>query len=73
LRAEYGGSYSLLLAAVYPDYEWLPWRFDKCPQGYWHDMKNQRKFMDWAAKQLDMKNMEDWYKLPTKVRNKLST
>jgi hypothetical protein len=64
---KYNSSPSQLLAEVHPEYDWLPWRFEKCPRNYWDDMKNQRKFMDWASKQLDIKDMSDWYKLTYKV------
>jgi hypothetical protein len=45
---------------VYPDYNWLPWKFSKCPNKFWDDVKNQRKFMDWAAEQLNVNKMTDW-------------
>jgi hypothetical protein len=60
-------SLSQLLSEVYPDYDWLPWKFGRCPQEYWDDMKNQRKFMDWAATELNIKEMSDWYKITLKV------
>ena len=50
-----------LLTEVYPEYEWLPWKFDRCVTNYWTDIKNVRKFMDWAGKQLNVKEMSDWY------------
>ena len=67
LLDKYSGSLLLLLNHAYPNYEWLPWKFDKCPQNYWDDLKNQRKFMDWAATQLNIKEMEDWYKISLQV------
>jgi hypothetical protein len=54
---------------VYPGYDWLPWEFGRCPQNYWDEMKNQRKFMDWAGKQLKIKEMSDWYEVGIKVIN----
>jgi hypothetical protein len=67
LRTHYNGSPSLLLSEVYPEYEWLPWKFVMCPFNFWDDPKNQRKFMEWAAKQLNIQNMSDWYKISNKV------
>jgi hypothetical protein len=52
---------------VYPEHEWLPWRFSKVPNGFWDDIKNQRDFLDWAGKQLNYKNKEDWYKVTKEV------
>jgi hypothetical protein len=56
-----------LLSDAYPDFGWLPWRFAHCPHNYWDDMKNRRKFMDWAAKELKIKEKSDWYKVTQKV------
>ncbi len=56
------------MSSVYPEYEWLPWRFS-VSKGYWSDMNNQRNFIDWAGKQLNYKNKEDWYKVTKKVVN----
>ena len=50
-----------LLTQVYPEYDWLPWKFAQCPRNYWNDINNVRKFMNWAAKQLNVKKMSDWY------------
>jgi hypothetical protein len=54
---------------VYPEYNWLPWKFVSCPKNFWHNVKNQRNFMDWASTQLNVKDMNDWYKVTKKVRN----
>jgi hypothetical protein len=52
---------------MYPDRDWLPWKFDDRPLNFWDDVKKQRKFMDWAAVQLNIKEMSDWYKVTQKV------
>ena len=67
----YNFSPSQLLASVYPSYSWLPWRFGKCPQNFWGEISNQRKFLDWASKELNIKEMADWYNISHKVILKL--
>jgi hypothetical protein len=67
LLNKYDGSPFSLISFVYPNYDWLPWKFYKCPQNYWDDKKNHLKFMNWAATELHIKNMEDWYKITFKV------
>jgi uncharacterized radical SAM superfamily Fe-S cluster-containing enzyme len=67
LLRKYNASPSLLLSSVYSDYNWLPWKFTVCPQHYWDDKKNQRKFMDWAANELKINEMSDWYNASFKV------
>jgi hypothetical protein len=52
---------------MFPDYNWLPWKFEKSPQGFWENSENRKKFMNWAAKELNIKEMKDWYKVTHKV------
>ena len=63
LLKQCGSSPYKLLSTVYPDYDWLPWKFDRCVSYYWDDIKNQRKFMDWAGKELGIKEKSDWFKV----------
>jgi hypothetical protein len=63
----YHNSPSLLISTVFPEYEWLPWKFVGCPKHYWEDVNHQKKFIHWAAKQLNFKEMSDWYKVTQKV------
>jgi hypothetical protein len=55
---------------VYPDYEWLPWKFTKGEKNYWDNIANKRKFLDWAGKQLGVNEYSDWYSIPTKVKER---
>ena len=64
---EYGNSLSKLLSEIYPEYKWLPWKFDAIQRNFWRDLNNQRKFMEWAGKELEIKEMSDWYKVSLQV------
>ena len=66
---KYGSSLADLLEEVYSEYEWLPWKFEQSPKHYWSNLKNVRKFMDWAGKQLNVKEMSDWYNVSFTVEN----
>ena len=57
----------MLLSKIYPNYEWLPWKFKHIPSKYWKDDKNKIKFIDWVGKQLGIKDESDWFKVTTKV------
>jgi hypothetical protein len=46
---------------MFPEYEWLPWKFSHSAKHFWEDVRNQRRFMEWAAKQLNIKGQSDWY------------
>ena len=53
----YDGSLYQLLVAQYPTYDWLPWKFERVPRGYWSDISNQRKYMEWVSKELKVINI----------------
>jgi hypothetical protein len=65
------GSMPALLANFFPDFDWLPWKFSLVPRNYWDDVNNQRKFMDWVAKELNISDMNGWYNITNKVTTKL--
>jgi hypothetical protein len=67
LQSKYNHSPSKMLSTVYSEYEWLPWKFILCPKGYWDDMKNQRNFLQYAAKELKVKEFSDWYRVTQQV------
>jgi hypothetical protein len=64
----YNDSPSLLLSSIFPEHQLLPWKFEKSPK-YWSKLENQKKFINWAAEQLNIKEPSDWYKITQKVRN----
>jgi hypothetical protein len=67
LLSKYNNSFSLLLSSVYPEFKWLPWRFTVAPRKFWDDIGNQKEFLNWAGKELGIKDMSDWYIIGQKV------
>jgi hypothetical protein len=67
MKNYYSSSPLKLLSTVFPEYEWLPWKFGVIKRDFWHDVKNQRKFMEFSAKELNIKEMSDWYQVKLKV------
>ena len=57
----------MLLSSVYPEYPWIPWKWARVPKGYWFNPENKQKFIEWAGKELGIKEMSDWYKITDKV------
>jgi hypothetical protein len=57
-----------MLSSMFPQYEWLPWKFTHCPPNFWNNVDNQKKFIEWAGKQLNCNEMSDWYKVSQKVK-----
>ncbi|MBL8872721.1 MAG: hypothetical protein JNK90_23280 [Planctomycetaceae bacterium] len=48
------------LQFAYPDHEWLPWRFERVPQGFWEDREQVNRFMQWLGTQLGVQHASDW-------------
>src|SRR4051812_15127341 len=40
----HNGSLSKSLQTVYPEHNWVPWRFHKTPNGFWENKDNQHMF-----------------------------
>ncbi len=67
LLHKYSDSPYAMLSQNFPEYEWLPWKFIHSPNNFWSVMKNQKLFLNWASTQLNIKEMEDWYKITADV------
>jgi very-short-patch-repair endonuclease len=55
------------LQKYYPDYEWLPWKFNVVFKEFWNDLSNQKKYMDWLFKELKYEISEDWYNISREI------
>jgi hypothetical protein len=60
IRHYYGSKLSDALAALYPEHEWLPWRFPSVPTGIWTSMNVRNNFRDYATRQLRLSSEADW-------------
>lgn len=56
----FGDSFMAALQSTYPHIEWLTWRFNKVPTGFWDVISNQRNYLEWLGKQLGYKKLDDW-------------
>jgi hypothetical protein len=54
--------------SVYENVQKHPSVFENKPPSFWRDLNNQKKFMNWAAEQLNIKEPSDWYATTKKVR-----
>jgi hypothetical protein len=43
-----------MVTILYPDYDWHVWKFDHLPLEWWNNKQNQRKYLDWFSKELDI-------------------
>jgi hypothetical protein len=54
-----------LLRGIYPHHQWLEWYFPTVPPNFWSSPANQKRFIEWAAGELDVKTLSDWYMVST--------
>lgn len=61
------GSLYYALKTVYPEYNWIPWKFrgHHVPRGFWQHSSNHKLFLEWLAGHLNIKTPEDWYQITT--------
>jgi hypothetical protein len=57
-----------MLSTLLPEYQWLPWKFETTPRYFWDDTENHSKFLTWAANELNIKELSDWYKVTRNVK-----
>jgi hypothetical protein len=63
---KFNKSPSALLSSVFPNYEWSPLKFNKFPHK-WGSTTYQRLMLNNIAKQLNIKEVSDWYKVSPEV------
>jgi hypothetical protein len=64
LQVFYHDSFIAAIQDIYPDYEWLPWRFKTCPRGYWNKRENILFFLNYLSKKLDVRSIAEWKEVP---------
>jgi hypothetical protein len=64
---KYNGSPVSFVMNVFPDYNWLQWKFHITGLKFWQDKKNHKKFADWLGEEEGFKNEEDWYNITSEI------
>ena len=59
----YNDSFTKLLKALYPNYNWFEWKFYNVKRGFWKNKENHKKYIEWLKQELGYTNMEDLYKM----------
>jgi hypothetical protein len=54
LMSRYGNNISRMLIAVYPEHEWLLWKFDSLPKWFFKSPANLKKFFASLEKSLSI-------------------
>jgi hypothetical protein len=61
MLAHHNSSLPTALQELYPDHVWQQWKFNQVPKLWWHDLANQKRFLDDLAPKLGVTKMDDWY------------
>jgi len=59
LVVEFSNSPSALVASVYTDFEYLPWKFRVTPRGYFSDSGNIKKYLEWLLREVGVRGYKD--------------
>jgi hypothetical protein len=55
------GSISKLVSSVYPDHNWIVWKFNQVPKSYWKVQENQQACLKTLEKEMNIRTLDDWY------------
>jgi hypothetical protein len=61
MMKDFKGNLYETLKSVYPDHEWIPWKFSTVPNKFWMDKHTHKLYFDWLEKQLGITKKSDWY------------
>ena len=67
----YNSSPSKFVMDMFPDYEWVEWKFHMCPQGFWKDKGNRKKYAIWLPPNNWDIIQKDWYKISRYLLKKI--
>eukprot|EP01127_Copromyxa_protea_P017809 TRINITY_DN5486_c0_g1_i1.p1 TRINITY_DN5486_c0_g1~~TRINITY_DN5486_c0_g1_i1.p1 ORF type:complete len:518 (+),score=38.37 TRINITY_DN5486_c0_g1_i1:202-1755(+) len=70
LNRYYGGCLYQALCDVYSDIWWQPWKFAKVPAGTYRNVDTTKEYLDFLAKELQIKRFEDWYRIDNESARK---
>ena len=57
----YGGSPKTLICSIFPEYNWIPWKF-RVPHNYWNKKSNRLQFLEYLKNKYQIEENEDWFR-----------
>lgn len=73
--AKYNYSPSKALMCIYPQHNWMIWRFKIAPFGYWEhvldDVPQLTKLIEWLGEKLGCRDVQDWQRVSMLEVNKV--
>jgi hypothetical protein len=59
----YDGSIARMVSTLYPNLDLQLWKAPSCPDEFWMNIRNQRRFLEWFADEHSIERMEQWYSI----------
>jgi hypothetical protein len=63
LSLKFKNSLFRALYKVYPEFQWLHWKFTIAPDRFWDLQTNRTQFLQWIEEELNIRSEKDWYKV----------
>jgi hypothetical protein len=64
LSKYYKNSVPLAIRTIYPEEDWLPWKFEeKVEPGFWQNQANQKNYLEWFYGEMKFDSLDDWYSI----------
>ena len=51
------------IRAIFPEYNFLEWKFKNISDGYFNKTENKILYLKWVGNKYNLKTLEDWYKI----------
>jgi hypothetical protein len=52
-----------MLEAIFPEFHWQMWRFERVPKNFWDKEDHVKEYLTWLADKLQIEILEDWHKI----------
>lgn len=72
LQNYYNGNLYEALQVVYPEQNWIPWKFPRISVGFLDNEKHCRELIKWLESELKIKVLDDWYRVSVTQIRKLA-
>ncbi len=63
LLSRYGSSPVTVLKTFMPEHDWKEWLFHRRPRDFWSDRENRRRYLEWLAEVLEIRDADGWGRL----------
>ena len=60
---KYNHNLAKMMESIYPEHDWIPWKFHQVSKGYYDSKMHRQKYVEWLTKQLDIRSLNDWYRV----------